>query len=131
METNRHKVLVVDDERTIADTLAVIFSQNGYETRTAYSAEEALEIVAQWSPDLAILDVVLPTMHGIDLAVLLTEKLPNCQSLLFSGESLTADLLAQAEKNGYTFSILAKPVHPSFLLESVIKMLSADKGKNT
>lgn len=60
METSGHKVLVVDEERTIADTLAVIFSQGAYEARAAYSAEQALEIVAQWPPDLAILDVVLP-----------------------------------------------------------------------
>lgn len=60
LETRRHKVLVVDDERTIGDTLAVIFSLRGYDTRQAYSAEVALEIVAQWPPDLAILDVVLP-----------------------------------------------------------------------
>lgn len=106
METGSHKILVVDDERTIADTLAIIFSQRGYDTRAAYSAEQALEIVAKWSPDLAILDVVLPKMNGIDLSILLSERLPKCQTLLFSGQALTKDLLAQAEKKGYTFAIL-------------------------
>ena len=38
-----HKVLIVDDKRTIADTLDLIFSASGYETRAAYSAEQALE----------------------------------------------------------------------------------------
>jgi CheY-like chemotaxis protein len=98
VETGGHKVLVVDDERTIADTLATIFSKRGYDTRKAYSAEQALEIVAQWPPDLAILDVVLPKMYGIDLAILLAEKLPKCETLLFSGQALTADLLTEAEK---------------------------------
>jgi DNA-binding NtrC family response regulator len=121
------RVLVVDDERTIADTLAVIFSQSGYAARAVYSAEQALDIVAQWSPDFAILDVILPQMHGIDLAVLLTERLPKCQILLFSGQALTADLLAEAEKKGYTFTILAKPVHPSLLLDTVVRVLAAAK----
>jgi CheY-like chemotaxis protein len=127
VEASGHKVLVVDDERTIADTLAVIFSQRGYETRAAYSAEQALEIVAEWPPDLAILDVILPQMNGIDLSILLSERLPKCQTLLFSGQALTEELLAEAGKKGYTFAILAKPLHPSLLLEAVVKVLTAEK----
>ena len=71
MNDRDHKVLIVDDEHTIADTLDAIFSASGYETRTSYSAEQALEIVVEWQPDLAILDVVLPKMNGIDLAIFL------------------------------------------------------------
>jgi DNA-binding response OmpR family regulator len=78
----RNKILIVDDERTIADTLAVIFSQSGYETRAAYSSEQALEIIAEWLPDLAIIDVVLPLMNGIDLAILLRAQCPTCRLLL-------------------------------------------------
>jgi DNA-binding NtrC family response regulator len=131
VETSGHKILVVDDERTIADTLAVIFFQRGYNTRAAYSAEQALEIVAEWPPDLAILDVVLPKINGIDLSILLSERFPKCRTLLFSGQALTADLLAEAEKKGYTFAILAKPVHPSLLLEAAVKVLTADKENRT
>jgi CheY-like chemotaxis protein len=98
VEASGHKVLVVDDERTIADTLAVIFSQRGFDARPAYSAEQALEIVDEWPPDLAILDVILPQMNGIDRSILPSERLPKCRSLLFSGQALTADLLASAEK---------------------------------
>jgi DNA-binding response OmpR family regulator len=65
-----HTVLIVDDERTIADTLALIFSTRcGYETRAVYTAEEAMNMLAEWSPDLAIVDVVLPQMNGIDQSV--------------------------------------------------------------
>lgn len=131
MGTSRQKVLVVDDERTIADTLAEIFLQRGFDTRAAYSAEHALEIIARWPPDLAILDVVLPKMDGIELAVLLTEKIPTCQTLLFSGNALTEDLLAEAEKKGYTFTILAKPLHPSMLLDTAAKVLTTDNEKQT
>jgi CheY-like chemotaxis protein len=102
------KVLIVDDERTIADTLRVIFSTNGYETRTAYSAEGAIQIIAEWQPDLAILDVVLPVMNGIDLAILLTSQYPECRILLFSGQAATGDLLEDAIRRGYRFEILAK-----------------------
>jgi DNA-binding response OmpR family regulator len=124
-----HKVLIVDDKRTIADTLDLIFSANGYETRAAYSAEQALEIVAEWLPDLAIVDVVLPLMNGIDLAILLTAQYPTCRLLLFSGQSLTADLLAEAEIRGYKFEILAKPVHPTEILERALNLLVANQSK--
>jgi DNA-binding NtrC family response regulator len=120
---NQPKILLVDDERTIADTLAQIFSTNGYEARAAYSAEQAIEITAEWMPDLAIIDVVLPRMNGIDLAVLLTAQCPACRLLLFSGQSITADLLAEAVTKGHTFDILAKPVHPALLLETAGNLL--------
>jgi len=131
MSTRNSKILFVDDEETIADTLALIFSQRGYDTRAAYSAEQALEIIAEWPPDLAILDVVLSKIHGIDLAILLTQKRPNCRILLFSGQTLTSDLLAEAEKKGYTFTILAKPVHPALLLDKALEVLTGNKEEPT
>lgn len=69
-------------------------------------------------------------MHGIDLAILLTKQIPSCQTLLFSGQTLTADLLTEAEKQGYTFAILAKPVHPSLLLEAAAKVLTSNRNAN-
>jgi DNA-binding response OmpR family regulator len=65
------KVLIVDDEKNIGESLAAIFTSRGYESKTAVSAEQAVEIIAGWEPDLAILDVGLPKMNGIDLAIAL------------------------------------------------------------
>ena len=130
MNDRPHKVLIVDDERTIADTLDLIFSARGYQTRAAYSAERALEIITEWLPDLAIIDVVLPLMNGIDLAILLTAQCSACRLLLFSGQSLTEDLLAEAKTKGYTFDILAKPAHPTVMLESALNLLAANHSKH-
>jgi CheY-like chemotaxis protein len=124
MSTGNSRVLFVDDEETVANTLALIFSQRGYDTQAAYSAEQALKMVEEWAPDLAILDVVLPGMSGIDLAILLTEKWPDCRILLLSGQALTSDLLAGAAKKGYTFAIVAKPVHPAMLLGRASEILA-------
>ena len=79
------RVLFVDDERLIADTLAIIFSSQGYETRAVYSAEQALELISDWLPNLAIIDVRLPGMNGIDLAIRLRAEYPDCIVSLFSG----------------------------------------------
>ena len=81
------RVLFVDDERVIADTLGIIFSNHGYVTRAVYSAEQALELMSDWLPDLAIIDVLLPGMNGIDLAIRLKAEYPDCRLSLFSGAS--------------------------------------------
>jgi DNA-binding NtrC family response regulator len=119
------KILVVDDEESIADTLALIFTSNGYDSRTAYSAEQALEMLEEWRPDLAIIDVILPGMNGIEFAIFLKASYPECHFLLFSGQPGTGTLLEDAKKKGYLFEILAKPLHPTFMLATVANMLSA------
>jgi DNA-binding response OmpR family regulator len=70
------RVLIVDDERVIADTLAIIFSNKGYEARAVYSAEQAFELISDWLPGLAIIDVQLSRMNGIDLAIRLRAEYP-------------------------------------------------------
>jgi DNA-binding NtrC family response regulator len=119
------KILIVDDDRVIASTLAIIFANAGYDTRAATSAEEALELIADWCPDLAIIDVVLPKMNGINLAILLNAKYPNCRIALSSGHPDTSELLAEAKVSGYRFDILAKPVHPQELLSLAAQLSRA------
>jgi len=111
-------VLIVDDEVSIATTLAAIFARAGYESKAVYSAEDALRLLSDegWIPHFALLDVCLPGMHGIDLAILLRAKYPELGITLFSGQPATEDLLNEAREHGHSFEILAKPVHPDELL---------------
>jgi DNA-binding NtrC family response regulator len=118
------KILIIDDEPTIADTLAVIFTSSGYDSRAVYSAEQALEMLEEWRPDLAVIDVVLPGMNGIEFAIFLKASYPACQFLLFSGQPGTSGLLEEAKKKGHLFEILAKPLHPTFMLATVSHMLT-------
>jgi DNA-binding NtrC family response regulator len=131
VDESHHRVLIVDDERTIAETLALVFSSGGYETQTAYTAEQAVEIVADWLPHLAIIDVVLPQTNGIDLVILLTAQCPACRILIFSGEAVTDDLLLEAAKKGYKFEILAKPTHPTVMLDTALNLLAANQSKQS
>lgn len=124
----KHKVLVIDDEVNVADTLALIFTKEGYEARVAYSAEEAIEVIADWRPDLAIVDVMLPGMNGVDFALVLKANYPDCSLLLFSGEQGTYELLTKAATEGNIFEILAKPVPPAYMLEAAAGLLG-DKPK--
>lgn len=110
------KVLVADDERVIADTLAIILNQSGFEATAVYSGEKAVETAESLRPDMLISDVIMTDLNGIDAAIKIREMLPKCKILLFSGQAATADLLDRAQGQGHQFEILAKPVHPQDLL---------------
>jgi CheY-like chemotaxis protein len=110
------KVLVADDERVIADTLAIILNQHGYDASAVYTGTAAVERARSVRPDLVISDVIMPDMNGVDAAIKIRAMLPNCKILLFSGQAATADLLESARQQGHEFEILAKPVHPQDLL---------------
>jgi CheY-like chemotaxis protein len=117
-------ILIVDDEKVIADTLAVILSKSGFRTVAAYNAISATEIAADVTPDLLISDVVMPGMSGIDLAIHIKETIPTCKILLFSGQAATVDLLEEARRNGHNFTTLTKPVHPTDLLRRINESLT-------
>lgn len=113
---SKPKVLVADDEQVIANTLAIILNQAGFEARAVYSGEKAIESLDTFEPDMLISDVIMTGMTGIEAAIATRAKRPSCKILLFSGQAATADLLEKARAQGHEFEILAKPVHPTDLL---------------
>ena len=110
------RVLVADDEQVIANTLAIILNQAGFEARAVFSGEKAVEALDSFQPDMLISDVIMTGMTGIEAAIITRTRMPNCKILLFSGQAATADLLEKARTQGHEFEILAKPVHPTDLL---------------
>lgn len=113
------KVLIADDERVIADTLAMILNQSGFTARAVYSGETAVELAREFQPEMLISDVIMAGLNGIDAAIRIRALLPKVKILLFSGQAATADLLERARSEGYEFEILAKPVHPQDLLDKL------------
>jgi DNA-binding NtrC family response regulator len=119
-EKPQRVVLVVDDERVIADTLSVILSRSGFSVLTAYNATSALELARNVTPDLLLSDVMMgPGMDGTQLAIEMVKHYPNCKVLLFSGHAATKDLLAKAHEGGHDFTLMTKPVHPADLLKRI------------
>ena len=111
------RVLILDDEQVIANTLALILNRSGFEARAVYTAESAIEIARELSPNVLISDVIMQGTTGIDAAIRICEIVPDCHVILFSGQAATADLLERAEANGHRFELLVKPVHPRALLD--------------
>jgi DNA-binding response OmpR family regulator len=111
------RILIVDDENVIADTLAMIFRANGFEARSVYSGERAVELAPVFEPDVLISDVIMRGMTGIEVAIHVRDHFPDCRVLLFSGQASTSDLILAADTKGYRFDMLTKPVHPQLLLD--------------
>jgi DNA-binding response OmpR family regulator len=126
VEKLRPVVLVVDDERLIADTLSIILSGNGFAAIPAYDGKSALEIAKVIPPHVLLTDIVMPGMTGIELAIALREKIADCRVLLFSGQSSTIDLLAEARAAGHDFAALTKPVPPAELIARIRECMQND-----
>jgi len=69
--TEKKKVLIVDDERDIVETLKFVIESEGIECLTAYDGEEALNLAKSEMPDLIVLDVMLPKINGYKICRLL------------------------------------------------------------
>jgi CheY-like chemotaxis protein len=109
---SKRKVLVADDEQVIANTLAIILNQAGFEARAVYSGEKAIEALDSFQPDMLISDVIMTGMTGIEAAIATRRRCPTARSCSSPGQAATADLLEKARPDGHEFEILAKPVHP-------------------
>jgi DNA-binding response OmpR family regulator len=119
------RILIVDDEQMIADTLSVIFRRRGYEVFTAYNGLLGLDAARDLKPNLVLSDVVMPELDGVNMAMQICNALPEVAVLLFSGQAGTTDLLHGAEEQGYRFELLQKPVPPDVIIRKVAAMLSS------
>lgn len=115
----RQRVLVVDDETLIADSLALILRRNGYDATAAYSGKAALQHIERHCPDVIIADVVMPDLNGVQLAKSVRRHCPDARILLISGNASTMHLLQIEAADGHFFEMLAKPVHPLEVLRSL------------
>ncbi|HKU22776.1 MAG TPA: response regulator [Terriglobales bacterium] len=118
-----HRVLIVDDERRIADTSALILQGAGFQTAVAYDGAGGIDRCREFHPQLVLTDVVMPGMSGIEMAIAIRREFPQCAILLISGQAATADMLEAARREGHSFELLAKPVHPTVLLKKVAQIL--------
>ncbi len=71
------KILVVDDEKSIADLITYAFKREGYSVETAYNGEEALNKIQNFKPHILIIDVMMPKMNGFEVC----RKLDNRENL--------------------------------------------------
>ncbi len=123
---SKGRILIVDDELVVRDSLARWFAAEGYETKALAGAREALELAdREW--DLALLDIKMPGMDGIELQARLKETDPDLTVIIMTGYA-TVETAIQALKRG-AYDYLTKPVDPDELSHLVSKALEHRQTK--
>jgi CheY-like chemotaxis protein len=84
-----------------------------------YSGEAGVELARSLEFEFLVTGVVMPQMNGIEAAIQIRELLPKCKVLLVSGDNESSALLQDALSRGYKFEVLAKPVHPLVLFQTL------------
>jgi CheY-like chemotaxis protein len=118
------RVLVVDDDRLVADTLSLIFNANGYECEATYSASAAFERARQFVPAMVLCDVTMPEENGLQLADRLQEALPQTRMLMLTAfASNEARVCAHSRRMQRPLKLLSKPCRPDDLLREAQALL--------
>ena len=113
------KIIVVDDEPIIVDTLVDILTGEGHEALAVSNGKAAIEWAGMVRPDAVVTDVVMPGLDGVETAKEIRKLLPSCRIILFSGQAASTDLVSKARAEGYIFEVLAKPINPDLLLKKL------------
>ncbi len=102
------KILIIDDEQSILESLADILEDEGYRVVTATSAAQGQRVLQEENPDLLILDVWLPDTDGLELLRVLRQESPSLPVIIISGHG-TVEMAVEAIKLG-AFDFLEKPL---------------------
>jgi CheY-like chemotaxis protein len=120
-----HRVLIVDDECLIADTLGLIFSKHGFEARVVYTADDALQCARSFVPELLLCDINMPVRSGLELMADFSRELPDCRVLVLTGyPSNLTRIRDQLIEHRHPVRVLTKPCTPADLLREAGQMLA-------
>ncbi len=122
----KQRILIVDDDRLVADTLSMVFAANGFDAEARYSASDGLERARSFGPKLVVCDVTMPEENGLQLAAQLRYELPDTHVLMFTAfTSNAAKVDAYSMDTGHPLPLLNKPCRPEELLRACNALLDA------
>jgi two-component system, NtrC family, response regulator HydG len=121
------RILIVDDELVVRDSLGKWFTSEGYTARPVGSGREALEVIAHSEFDIALLDIKMPGMDGMELQSRLREADPDLTVVIMTGYA-AVDTAVQALKRG-AYDYITKPVDPDELSHLVFNALEHKRAR--
>src|SRR5689334_3526284 len=121
------RILIVDDELVVRDSLGKWFTSEGYTARPAGGAREALEVIQQSEFDIALIDIKMPGMDGMELQARLREADPDLTIVIMTGYA-SVDTAVQALKQG-AYDYITKPVDPDELSHLVSNALEHKRAQ--
>ncbi len=122
-ERKRARILVVNEDAAIAESLSKTLEGDGYSVVTASSGQEALATAKQFRPDLLVSEVCMTGVNGVETASRITAKMPACRVLFLSSHGSITDVLSAAPKR-LVYSFISKPLHRLDLLNAIAYLLS-------
>src|SRR5512133_3135819 len=118
-------ILIVDDEASNRDALALLLTQSGYRAIPAESGERAMQLLAEPPFDIVITDLFLPGINGIDILRQIKERTPAANVILITGNA-SAETAVEAMKEG-AFDYLTKPLNIQKLKVLITKALEKSR----
>jgi len=113
----KKRILLVDDEKEFADTLAERLRTRDFDVTTAYNGDEALEKLKEYNYDVTILDVQMPGLHGIDALREIKKLKPLTEVLMLTGHGTIETAIEGMKIGAYDF--LIKPCEMDVLLSKI------------
>ncbi|MBC7808349.1 MAG: response regulator [Akkermansiaceae bacterium] len=125
------RILVVDDEPAIVRLMEYVLDRQGYAVRTAADGEQALRVVAEFRPELILLDVMMPRKDGYTVAeaIRADPDLAGTPIIMLSAKAQDTDVEQGLAAGANLY--LTKPFEPDGLLETVAKCLAESRSNGT
>lgn len=117
------KILIVEDDESVAKALNLRMQSAGYETAVAGDAIQGLSRATSFLPDLVLLDINLPAGNGIDVAHRIRSLLPPQTPIIFLTASRQPGLVERATAVGSPIGFLEKPYSPTTLMAATRRSL--------
>jgi CheY-like chemotaxis protein len=120
-----HRILIVDDNRDITDSLAMMLKTMGNETRTAYDGEEAVMAAVEFRPDVLLLDIGLPKLNGHEVCRRIREQPGGKELVIIAQTGWGQDEDRQRSQEAGFDRHLVKPVEPKALMKLLAELQKA------
>ena len=121
VETCEKKILIIDDEHMVCETLQDILKEDGYDVRIALDALSGLSEIERDPPDLVISDLKLPDISGLDLLRRVKQERPYMEIIIMTGLG-EAETYLEAKQEG-AFDYIIKPINIPILRLMISKVL--------
>lgn len=122
-------ILIVDDDQQLAASFAKILAQEGYSVSCSHRGDEGIAAVAAQAPDLVILDIRLPDMHGLDVFKEIHAIAPKLPVIIITAHGSTETAIGAIQKGAYDY--IYKPFEVPPMLQLIDKALTAGRCMST
>lgn len=127
--SNTARILVVDDDENIRKTLTTILKDEGYMVDAAQNGNEAIKKTEASAYNVALIDIRLPDMEGIELLAKIKDAVPKTRKIIITGYPTLKNAIAAVNKKADAY--LMKPVDVEKLLETIREQLKLQEAEKT